>query len=209
MMTLLTNKHDCVKYKTQNMKTKFSLITLLLFSYNSYSQLKLNVIFNDGTEKMDYYETEGDELLALSNNKRFHIDEIKELTYYTEKDTTHYYVVETKTYVESKKSKKDIARKAYDGENIELYYIYYNWTKIHTNSTMSFNSYDEAFVRRKGEEFVYNIGYIYGAGYKGIKKRVKEYFTDCPKLVEKVKQNKIKKNNSLEIVKYYDENCGK
>ena len=191
------------------MKIKFLLITLLFIGYNSYSQLKLNVIFNDGTEKMDYYKAKGEELFALSNNKRYHIDELKELTYYTEKDTTHYYVVETKTYVKSKKSKKNIARKAYDGKNIELYYIHYNWTTMHTNSIMSFNSYDEAFVRRKGEEFVYNIGYIYGAGYKGIKKRVKEYFTDCTVLVEKVKKNKIKKKNTLEIVKYYDENCGK
>lgn len=152
------------------MKTKLLLIVLLFISFNSYSQLKLNVIFNDGTEKMDYYKTKGDELLCLSNNKRYHIDEIKEFTYYTEKDTTHYYVVDTKTYVNSKKSKKDIARKVYDGENIELYYIHYSWTTMHTNSTMSFNSYDEAFVKRKGEKFVYNIGYIYGAGYKGIKK---------------------------------------
>ncbi len=195
------------------MKTKLLLIALLFTGYNLYAQLKLNVVFNDGTEKMDYYKIKGrKELRALSDNKKYTIDQIKEVTYYSEKDPTQYdtyNVVDIKTYVKSKKSKKEFARKAYEGENIELYYIHYNWSTMHANSMMSFNAYDEAFVRRKGEEFVYNIGYIYGAGYKGIKKRIKEYFTDCPELVEKVKENKIKKNNTMEIVKFYDENCGK
>tara|TARA_B110000037_G_C16800418_1_gene375289 strand:- start:27 stop:560 length:534 start_codon:yes stop_codon:yes gene_type:complete len=174
---------------------------------SSYSQYQLKIKFNNGAEKIDNYKAKGWNLTSLTTGKKYHLNEMKEVTYYSENDSIHYYVIDTKTYLKSKKSRKNLARKKFEGKNIELYYVYFNWTQNHTNGVMSNNSYDEAFVKKKNEKFAYNIGYIYGAGYKGIKKRVRKYFSDCPDLINKVNKNKIKKKNTLGIVEYYNKNC--
>ena len=51
------------------------------------------------------------------------------------------------------------------------------------------------------------MGYIYGAGQRGIKKRVRDYFTDCPTLINKVDTNEIPKKEIEEIVLFYELKC--
>lgn len=65
-----------------------------------------------------------------------------------------------------------------------------------TPTTFSSNS-RLAFVKRTNEDVALNMGYIFGAGQRGIKKRVREYFTDCNDLITKVNKIKIKKKLTL------------
>ncbi len=190
------------------MKKLSLIIFLITISHNVFSQMKMRILFKDGSEKIDDYKYKGNELLSVSDKKKYHIDDIRELYYYTKEDTLHYYVIDTKKYITSKNSNKRFAQKKFNGKNIELYYVHFNWTTLHPNSTVSFNNYyDEAFVKRKDEEYAYNMGYIYGAAQKGIKKRVEAYFTDCPELIDRVKRNEIERKDTMEIVRYYDEYC--
>ncbi len=188
-------------------KIKYLTSILSLFINFIYSQDKIKILFKDGTHFVDSYKAKGNELKSVTTKERFHIDTMKELTYYHKNDSTHYYVINTKTHKNSKNSYKQLARKVYSGGNINLYYIYENWTSIGPHSTFSYNSYDYAYAQKITDEYAYNIGYIYGAAQKSIKKRIGMYFSDCPDLVSKVKNNKIKKKNSLEIVEYYDKKC--
>lgn len=190
-------------------KTLILSILLTFICYTkSFSQYKLKIIFKDGTEKTDTYKAKGWKLTSLTTDEKFHLNDMKEITYYKDDKSFKYYVIDTKTYVKSKRSKIRLARKAYEGKNIELYYVYFRWTDGHGTGSFSVNAYDEAFVKKKDEPYAYNMGYIYGLMYEGIKKRVRVYFKDCPELIQKVNKNKIKKKNTLEMVTFYDQHCG-
>ena len=89
--------------------------------------------------------------------------------------------------------------------------MYYIAETIHSGGaigvfTMSYG-YKETYIKKSKDSIAYNMGYIYGAGERGIKKRVRDYFYDCPKLVELVDNDNIDKHNTFQIVKYYEENC--
>lgn len=61
------------------------------------------------------------------------------------------------------------------------------------------------YVKRASEDFVteYNVNVLFG---KKFKKVSKNYFDDCPQLLELLKSKKIK--TTVKTVQYYNENCG-
>lgn len=190
-----------------------SITSLFLFSFIAlqfcWAQDHLKLKFTDGSTMNGMFKNKRGVLKDVKDKKTYTLDELQEITQYNGSDSIKYYVIDTKTYVDSKKSVRHMARLVYNGQKIKLYYVFFNWTSIHTNGVMSNKSYDEAFVQRTDEDYAYNMGWIYGAGYKGIKKRVEAYFTDCPKLVQVVNDNEIDKNNTLGIAEFYETRCFK
>ena len=61
------------------------------------------------------------------------------------------------------------------------------------------NNRYEVFIKRKNKKHTYNIGCIDGTGCIKIKKRLKDFFNDCPNLVQMIKKNKI--NNTHKFYK--------
>lgn len=96
----------------------------------------------------------------------------------------------------------------FKGSKIDLYYVpVYIYQGGTTGLFTTLRGGYESFVRRKNDKVSYNMGYIYGAGQRGIKKRVKDYFTDCPLLIEKVMNDEIPKKETNKIVLFYELNC--
>lgn len=62
-------------------------------------------------------------------------------------------------------------------------------------------------MKKNEDTIAYNLGYIYGVQARGILKRVEDYFTDCPQLIDLVKNNKIKKTETIKMVEFYEKNC--
>ncbi len=193
-------------------KTKILSVVFLFLSSLAFGQTKMKLYFNNGDIKEGAYEIKLSSII-YSKPKKNKGKKIKKERYYVRRDirkfdiykcgdTIHYRHIDTKKYATSKEIKKKLAQLIYSGNKLEIYYVGEGLYQAGT-----FGSYYEKYVKKKGEKIAYNMGYIYGAGQRGIKKRVRDYFTDCPDLINIVNENKIKKNDLLEIVKFYEGNC--
>ena len=69
------------------------------------------------------------------------------------------------------------------------------------------NSKTEIFIKRKNSKYTYNIGCIDGVGCNTIKKRLYNFFSDCPSLLQMIKKNQIKETNLIKIIDYYHKSC--
>ncbi|NQY07420.1 MAG: hypothetical protein HRT68_14800 [Flavobacteriaceae bacterium] len=69
------------------------------------------------------------------------------------------------------------------------------------------HSTSDYYILRDGEEFATFLASFSHIGGKSFKKVVKEYFKDCPKLVEKALNKEFKKKHYKEVVMYYNNNC--
>ncbi len=67
---------------TVKKKIKYLTSILSLFINFIYSQDKIKILFKDGTHFVDSYKAKGNELKSMTTKERFHIDTMKELTYY-------------------------------------------------------------------------------------------------------------------------------
>ena len=198
------------------MKNSITILILSLFTSCLYSQSKMKINLNNGKiisgtykfKRMSLGFPTETKIISTTEKKKYKLRDIKNLIVFMESDSVYMEVIDTKQNINSKETKKKLAKIGYDGEKIKLYYvselIYQggaigNFTRI--------NSYYESYVKRTSDNIAYNMGYIYGAGPRGIKKRVRDYFTDCSKLIEAVENNQIPKKETLRIAEYYDKNC--
>lgn len=173
----------------------------------------MKITLNNGEIKTGIYEIKNTRLnfhsktRIVSKKEKYKIDNIKNVVIYSENDSIFMKVIATKKYLNSK-TKNKLAQIAFIGKKIELYYvseIMYSGGAISLFITTS--GYFEKYVKRKNEEMAYNMGYIYGAGQRGIKKRVRDYFKECPKLIEKIDNNEIPKKETIKIAQFYENNC--
>jgi hypothetical protein len=173
----------------------------------------MKITLNNGKVKTGIYQIKNSHLgfpsktRIVSKKEKYKIDNIKTVVIYSESDSIFMKVIPTKKYLNSKVKKK-LAQIEFIGKKIELYYVP---EIIYSGGTVGFfittNGYFEKYVRRKNNDIAYNMGYIYGAGERGIKKRVRDYFKDCPKLIEKINNNEIPKKETIKIAQFYENNC--
>ena len=191
------------------MKKIMLLLFTVLIMNTSYSQ-KIDVFikFKDGKELRGIFKPSGNQLESLKNKKKYEIDNMKEIIYFSAKDTIKYNVVDTKIYTTSKRSERKLLRKVYEGKKLILYAITNDYQSGGIVGMNSYVTFEGVYIQRKNEDFAFDMGYIYGVQYKGIKKRVKNFFKDCPELVRKVKKNEINKNETMKMVLFYEEKCG-
>lgn len=200
------------------MKNLILFLAPFFFTTIIFGQTKMKITLSNGDEKHGEYWLKMDhlgfpvkpKLISLNTNEKYKLDKIKNVVMYNDKDSTLFKVIETKKYLNSKKIVKKLGRIDYIGDSIRLYNVYellYQGGAIGLVTTV--DSYGEKYVQRKNDSIAYNMGFIYGAGQRGVKKRVRDYFIDCPELIEKVNNNEIPKRDTKKIVLFYEENCVK
>lgn len=188
---------------------KIILLNLLFFSsLLSFAQVSVTIKLKNNQEINDSVKQIGIELISLKTDKKYNLNEISDIKVFNKKKTKHYHILDVKSHKNSKKVKKGLGIKIYSNGNIDLYIILFG-SKIKNNHTQTktYNSNTEIFIKRKNSKYTYNIGCIDGAGCKNIKKRLYDFFSNCPSLIEKIKKNQIKKRNIKKIIDYYVESC--
>lgn len=185
-------------------KNVIFILFVIICSISSFSQVKLKIIFNNGSEKVTFHKETHINIIPIN----FKIKKVKEFTIYTSKDSINYTIVNVKNYVNSKKGLKGIGRKAYSGNRIDLFYVTFSLKHINLNSALKPNNPNhEAFVKRKNEKYAYSMRFIDGIGWDKINDRINTFFKDCPTLINKVKNKTVDRKNTMKIVQYYDEYC--
>ena len=65
------------------------------------------------------------------------------------------------------------------------------------------------YLSKGNDDYVTTIAYFGSLNVgKSFKKKAIKYFSDCPNLVQKIKDKVYKKRDIKEIVEYYNSNCG-
>lgn len=201
------------------MKKIYLSLSLLFIVNFCISQEKTTLFFKDGSSKTGMYKirkktftNDSSNLVILNNdtNEKYTLEDVTDVIILKDTLKSYYEVIDVKKNFDDKKIEKKLGFLAYSSPKVNMYYIA---ETIHSGGaigvfTMNYG-YKETYIKKSKDSIAYNMGYIYGAGERGIKKRVRDYFYDCPKLIELVDNDNIDKHNTFQIVKYYEENCAK
>lgn len=199
------------------MKKTLLVIAIFFGLIAANGQNKMTVTFNDGTQKTDVYSirtgtfsnsSSSTKLVSRNPTVKIPLEDFASVVVYDQDKELQYVVIDVKTNFNDKKSEKKLGLLMYSGSKMSVYYVA---ETISTGGSfgVSFNSDSfETCVKKNKEDIAYNMGYIYGAGPRGIKKRVRDYFADCPELIEKVDNDSIEKTKTIEMVEFYEKNCG-
>jgi len=200
-------------FEKENSMKNVKLLILLLLFFNLYSYSQINVIikFKDNREITDLVKSKGKKLISLKNKNKYNYDDISEIKVINEKTITdHFYIVDTKLYSSSRKKQKGLAYKVYSKGEIELFHIRFSLElDKNYNFPKYYNPEFETFIKRKNGRYAYNIGCIDGVGCVKIKERLKDFFNDCPNLIQMINENKINEREIIKIIDYYNESCTK
>ena len=189
---------------------------LLLTLLTSKAQNSMKIIFKDGTEKTGIYKmrkptfaNSSSKMMIVSNKtkEKYTLDQLEKVIVQTDSVPIVYEVIDVKINFNDKATEKKLGMVAYKGIKMDLYYVEETIHQGGIGFMSSTSSSGEKYVKRSNDQIAYNMGYIYGVAARGIKKRVQDYFKDCPLLVSTVISDTIKKENTLDIVKFYEANC--
>jgi hypothetical protein len=189
---------------------KLIILIIILFNLQSYSQLKVNIKFKNSEVIRTIVKQIGEELISLKTGETYNLNEINEIKIFEKNLIKHYFILDVKAYKNSKRVQKGLGQKIYSNGEIELFRINFILnlkTVDFSYIPKTFDNKYEVFIKRKNENYTYNIGCIDGIGCEKIKKRLKDFFNDCPSLIRMIKRNKIKKRAIIKIIDYYNESC--
>jgi len=187
---------------------KIILLIFLLSSLFSSAQVRVSLKLKNNHEIKDSIKQIGEILISLKTDKKYKLNDVSEIKIYEKKKSKHYYILDVKSHKRSKQVQKGLGTKVFSNRNIELYFISFGFNIKNINYQRKFyDSNTEVFIKRKNSKYTYNIGCIDGVGCKNIKKRIYDFFSDCPSLIEKVKKNQINERNIKKIIDYYIESC--
>jgi hypothetical protein len=187
---------------------KIILLIFLLSSLFSSAQVRVSLKLKNNLEIKDSIKQIGEILISLKTDKKYKLNDVSEIKIYEKKKSKHYYILDVKSHKRSKQVQKGLGTKVFSNRNIELYFISFGFNIKNINYQRKFyDSNTEVFIKRKNSKYTYNIGCIDGVGCKNIKKRIYDFFSDCPSLIEKVKKNQINERNIKKIIDYYIESC--
>jgi hypothetical protein len=187
---------------------KIILLIFLLSSLFSSAQVRVSLKLKNNLEIKDSIKQIGEILISLKTDKKYKLNDVSEIKIYEKKKSKHYYILDVKSHKRSKQVQKGLGTKVFSNRNIELYFISFGFNIKNINYQRKFyDSNTEVFIKRKNSKYTYNIGCIDGVGCKNIKKRIYDFFSDCPSLIEKVKKNQINERNIEKIIDYYIESC--
>ena len=187
---------------------KIILLIFLLSSLFYSAQVRVSLKLKNNLEIKDSIKQIGEILISLKTDKKYKLNDVSEIKIYEKKKSKHYYILDVKSHKRSKQVQKGLGTKVFSNRNIELYFISFGFNIKNINYQRKFyDSNTEVFIKRKNSKYTYNIGCIDGVGCKNIKKRIYDFFSDCPSLIEKVKKNQINERNIKKIIDYYIESC--
>lgn len=171
---------------------------------NSGSKKGSKVFYNDGTSEYGKLKF-NDKSLRIKyddkTKKTIDINKVDKFEVYKKNDTISYTYILSKRNSKKKKKQKYLVMIAWDYENIKIY------NEPSTAARVGAFSIGQAvyFIQKKDDPFAEKLL----KPFVNIHKRLREYFSDCPSLVEKIGTDfKFKKYESLTpILEYYNSNC--
>ena len=188
-----------------------SILFLIFFLFNflSYSQVRVVIKLKNNEEIKDSVKQIGEKLISLKTDKKYKLNNVNEITVFNKNSMKHYYILDVKLDKNAKRVQKGLGTKVYSKGDIELYLVLFDFNikNKHYFHRKTYNSKTEIFIKRKNSKYTYNIGCIDGVGCNTIKKRLYNFFNDCPSLLQMIKKNQIKETNLIKIIDYYHESC--
>lgn len=177
----------------------------------------MEITLNNGDIKTGIYKIRDNTLgwptktkvISKKTRDKYGLKEIRSLVMFLGGDAVQYEVIRVKKYFDSSKVELKLGQVGLKGNHIELFYVseyIYQGGAVTPITTIS--SYHEKYLRKKNDRVAYNMGYLYGAAQRGIKKRVENFFNDCPELIDKIENKEIQKKETMEIALFYENNCG-
>lgn len=195
------------------MKKILILLSIFLAINTAYSQKqKMKITLNNGIEKTGIYKIKtptppfSNKLIikSIETNEKYTLDEISSVIVYDNSEILYYKVIDVKFTIDDKKTEKKLGLIIHQGSKTELFSVS---TTIYNPNQIS--NYDSFYIIKNKEAIAYNIGYIYGIDARPFKRRIREFFTDCQQLIDKVENNEFNNDDALNIAVFYDDNCGK
>ena len=162
-----------------------------------------SIVFADGTEKTgDYvFRYTGMGMNPFIKDKKtkekYNPEDILSFKTTEYGETIVYYSIEVKETVDDKKTTRRWGTIVYENRKVKLFSVLNNYVA------------NDTYMLRKTDTVAFNIGYIYGADARPFRRRIREYFTDCPELVSRVEKGDFHNTDTIKIAQFYDENCGK
>ena len=188
-----------------------SILFLIFFLFNflSYSQVRVVIKLKNNEEIKDSVKQIGEKLISLKTDKKYKLNNVNEITVFNKNSMKHYYILDVKLDKNAKRVQKGLGTKVYSKGDIELYLVLFDFNikNKHYFQRKIYNSKTEIFIKRKKSKYTYNIGCIDGVGCNTIKKRLYNFFSDCPSLLQMIKKNELKETNLIKIIDYYHESC--
>lgn len=199
------------------MNKAYIILTLFLLSLNSVAQKqKATLFFTNGTSIKGYAKIKGSDEIKFkitknSDKKIYDYTTVSKITIRNNDDDVTYF------YKTIKNKKKPILLEVLEIGEITLYRDltqgYSAGMPIAGSAGMTFGggSYtiSSYYVERKNDNIIYHLGDKGNLFSKNFKKAAIEYFKDCTSLVKKIENKELKKKDVIEIVEFYNENCGK
>lgn len=188
------------------MNKKIYVLLLLLITASVYSQQRVNITLKNGDKLTGNGKVTntGVNLKTSKGTRKIEGSEIERVVETKKKRVKKY------AFRPLKKGKKAKRLEIYyAGKGIELFKVQVGKSKHSTGGSVSANvtiTVIRYYVYRDGEEFATMVssGALLGKNYK---QRTKEYFSDCPALVEKIGSKGFKKENLKKVIKFYEKNC--
>jgi hypothetical protein len=167
--------------------------------------------FKDGKEVSDEVMVKEKVLFSATSNAQYKFKSLNKLEVYIGSEVEVYYPIATKRNKKTAKISYGLGMKVYDSEFLEIFHASFYYFRRNQGATyiVQYNPKYDTFIRRKGEPFTYSVGCMDGYGCEGIFERIKEFFEDCPEVIEQIKKRVINNRDIITIANYYNENCGK
>lgn len=194
------------------------IITIFLFAHQitGAQETLATLVFKDGTVLKGLAKVSGRHHIRYRKSKeakakRIHFSKLKKADIAFEEG------IATFVYLPKKgKNNPKIYKQLVEG-NVSLYFwntggsnVGYNAAAPGTfggNRVVGSSFYIENyFIKRSQDDglILFTGSTMYVRGYK---KAVKKFFKDCPRLIEKVKNKEFKREQIVEIVQFYNNNC--
>jgi len=188
------------------------LVIIIVFTTSVYSQKTditgskkgSKVFYKDGSTEIGKLKFEEKTLsikYADKTKKKLDINKVEKFEVYKKNDTIPYtYVLSERNY-KKKKKQKFLCMIAYESENINIYNEPTTAAKFGALTI----SQPVFFIQKKDAPYAEKLM----KPYVNMHKRLQEYFSDCPALVEKIgTEFKYKNFKSLiPMLDYYNANC--
>lgn len=99
-----------------------------------------------------------------------------------------------------------VVEKAF-GDKVELYTRTFVYNTVGMNGMQNFQQSTFYYVKKNSDEKLTALG-EYNIIFNSLKSKVKDYFSDCSNLVDKLENRELKVRKGLEeIVEFYNKNC--
>ncbi|WP_452232640.1 hypothetical protein [Lacinutrix sp. MEBiC02595] len=173
---------------------KIIILTIILLSQISYSQIKTKLFYKDGKTTIEKCKIKGNIIKCEIGNKKIKLSskDINAIDQYSNSGSPKRYV-----FMKIENSSKPKLMKQIIKGNASLFEI----TKM--AAPQSGGTTTTYYVKRQSWNNVKKIGVM---KYK--KDKVMEYFSDCSLLIEKVNSNSIKGRSPFKLISYYNQICG-